>query len=182
MEPTNHPFGKENDLNQTSMIMFHVSLQGCMDFLSRRNNFVQQVDLSLGVISSSAYKLNSSKTSDSHVRSSPISRPKYSMNIHSYVRRCCPTFKKTMSSLELAYPLPGRGYVSSQEDILHINWLARFLPSSISILCFQLWTKFPLFQSQFRQSLAQTNEDISNVWLFLFCFRVKRVHEINYST
>ena len=24
MEPTNHPFRKENDLNQTSMILFHV--------------------------------------------------------------------------------------------------------------------------------------------------------------
>ena len=30
MEPTNHPFRKENDLNQTSMIMFHVNLQGCI--------------------------------------------------------------------------------------------------------------------------------------------------------
>ena len=29
MEHTNHPFRKENDLNQTSMIMFHVNLQGC---------------------------------------------------------------------------------------------------------------------------------------------------------
>ena len=29
MEPEHHPFGKENDLNQTSMIMFHVNLQGC---------------------------------------------------------------------------------------------------------------------------------------------------------
>ena len=29
MEHSNHPFGKENDLNQTSMIMFHVSLPGC---------------------------------------------------------------------------------------------------------------------------------------------------------
>ena len=29
MEPTNHPFRKENDLNQTSMTMFHVDLQGC---------------------------------------------------------------------------------------------------------------------------------------------------------
>ena len=29
MEPTNHPFGRENDLNQASMIMFHVNLQGC---------------------------------------------------------------------------------------------------------------------------------------------------------
>ena len=27
--PTNHPFRKENDLNQTSMIMFHANLQGC---------------------------------------------------------------------------------------------------------------------------------------------------------
>ena len=27
MEPTNHPFRKENDLNQTSMIMLHVNLQ-----------------------------------------------------------------------------------------------------------------------------------------------------------
>ena len=27
--PTNHPFRKEHDLNQTSMIMFHVNLQGC---------------------------------------------------------------------------------------------------------------------------------------------------------
>ena len=33
MEPTNHPFRKENDLNQTCMIMFHVDLQGC--FLER---------------------------------------------------------------------------------------------------------------------------------------------------
>ena len=24
MEPTNHPFGKENNLNQTSMIMLHL--------------------------------------------------------------------------------------------------------------------------------------------------------------
>ena len=29
MEPTNHPFGKENDLRKTSMIMFHDNLQGC---------------------------------------------------------------------------------------------------------------------------------------------------------
>ena len=29
MEPQNYPFRKENDLNQTSMIMFHVNLQGC---------------------------------------------------------------------------------------------------------------------------------------------------------
>ena len=29
--PTNHPFRKENDLNQTSMLMFHVNLQGCRD-------------------------------------------------------------------------------------------------------------------------------------------------------
>ena len=29
MEPTNQPFGKENDLNRTSMIMFHVNLPGC---------------------------------------------------------------------------------------------------------------------------------------------------------
>ena len=29
MEPTNPPFGKENDRNQTSMIMFPVNLQGC---------------------------------------------------------------------------------------------------------------------------------------------------------
>ena len=29
MEPTNHPFRKENDLNQTSMIMVHVNLPGC---------------------------------------------------------------------------------------------------------------------------------------------------------
>ena len=29
MEPTNHLFRKENDLNQTSMNMFHVNLQGC---------------------------------------------------------------------------------------------------------------------------------------------------------
>ena len=28
-EPTNQPFGKENDLKQTSMIMFHVNLPGC---------------------------------------------------------------------------------------------------------------------------------------------------------
>ena len=28
--PTNHPFRKENYLNQTSMIMFPVSLQGCI--------------------------------------------------------------------------------------------------------------------------------------------------------
>ena len=27
LEPTNHRFGKENDLNQTSMIMLHVNLQ-----------------------------------------------------------------------------------------------------------------------------------------------------------
>ena len=30
LEPTNHPFRKENDLNQTSMIMFPVNLQGCI--------------------------------------------------------------------------------------------------------------------------------------------------------
>ena len=30
MEHTNHPFGKENDLKQTPMIMFHVNLPGCM--------------------------------------------------------------------------------------------------------------------------------------------------------
>ena len=30
--PPNHPFGKENDLNQTSMIMFHVNLPGCLYF------------------------------------------------------------------------------------------------------------------------------------------------------
>ena len=30
MEPTNQPFRKENYLNQTSMIMFHVNLQGCI--------------------------------------------------------------------------------------------------------------------------------------------------------
>ena len=30
MEPTNHPFGRENYLNQTSMIMFHVNLPGCI--------------------------------------------------------------------------------------------------------------------------------------------------------
>ena len=29
MEPTNHPFRKENDLSHTSMIMFHVNLPGC---------------------------------------------------------------------------------------------------------------------------------------------------------
>ena len=29
MEPANQPFRKENDLKQTSMIMFHVNLQGC---------------------------------------------------------------------------------------------------------------------------------------------------------
>ena len=34
MEPTNHPFRKENDLNQTSMIMFHVNLQGCISVLA----------------------------------------------------------------------------------------------------------------------------------------------------
>ena len=32
MEPTNHPFRKENDLNQTSMIMFHVNLPGCTTY------------------------------------------------------------------------------------------------------------------------------------------------------
>ena len=31
MEPTNHPFRKENDLNQTSMIMFHVKNLGVYD-------------------------------------------------------------------------------------------------------------------------------------------------------
>ena len=30
MEPTKHPFREENDLNQTSMIMFQVNLQGCI--------------------------------------------------------------------------------------------------------------------------------------------------------
>ena len=30
IKPTNHPFRKENDLNQTSMIMFHINLQGCI--------------------------------------------------------------------------------------------------------------------------------------------------------
>ena len=34
MESTNHPFRKENDLNQTSMIMFHVNLQGCISVLA----------------------------------------------------------------------------------------------------------------------------------------------------
>ena len=37
MEPTNHPFRMENDLNQTSMIMLHVTLQGygiCENFMS----------------------------------------------------------------------------------------------------------------------------------------------------
>jgi len=29
MGPTNHQFGKENDLNQTSIIMVHVNLPGC---------------------------------------------------------------------------------------------------------------------------------------------------------
>ena len=29
MEPTNHPFGKENDLPNLQGIMFHVNLQGC---------------------------------------------------------------------------------------------------------------------------------------------------------
>ena len=33
MEPTNHPFRKENDLNQTFMIMFHVNLRGCISYL-----------------------------------------------------------------------------------------------------------------------------------------------------
>ena len=28
MEPTNHPFRKEHDLNQTCMLMFHVFLRG----------------------------------------------------------------------------------------------------------------------------------------------------------
>ena len=28
MEPTNHPFRKENDLNHTSMIMFHGTSSG----------------------------------------------------------------------------------------------------------------------------------------------------------
>ena len=32
MEPTNHPFRKENDLKQTSMIMVHVHLPGCIHF------------------------------------------------------------------------------------------------------------------------------------------------------
>ena len=30
MEPANHPFRKENDLKQTSMIMSHLNLQGCI--------------------------------------------------------------------------------------------------------------------------------------------------------
>ena len=37
MEPTNHPFRKENDMNQTSMIMFHVNLPGCS--FSPLNNY-----------------------------------------------------------------------------------------------------------------------------------------------
>ena len=36
MEPTNHPFRKENDLNQTSRNMFHVNLQGCNSFPMNR--------------------------------------------------------------------------------------------------------------------------------------------------
>ena len=35
----NHPFRKENDLNQTSMIMFHVNLQGCRKRSSCRDPF-----------------------------------------------------------------------------------------------------------------------------------------------
>ena len=31
LEPTNHPFGKEHDRNQPSMIMFYVNLQGCIN-------------------------------------------------------------------------------------------------------------------------------------------------------
>ena len=33
LEPTNHPFRKEKDQNQTSMIMFHINLQECTDNL-----------------------------------------------------------------------------------------------------------------------------------------------------
>ena len=46
MEPTNHPFRKENDLNQTSMIMFHVNLQGWMeirDFISSNSQIGWQI-------------------------------------------------------------------------------------------------------------------------------------------
>ena len=32
MEPTNHPFRKEHDLNQTPMIMFYVNLPGCRNY------------------------------------------------------------------------------------------------------------------------------------------------------
>ena len=35
MEHTNHPFGKENDLNQTPMIMFPVNLPGCKFSLAK---------------------------------------------------------------------------------------------------------------------------------------------------
>ena len=50
MEPPNHPFRKENDLNQTSMIMAygtHVNLQGCTErkefeiFESRKTSWVE---------------------------------------------------------------------------------------------------------------------------------------------
>ena len=41
MEPTNHPCRKENDLNQTSMIMFHVNLQGCTVLLAQPVNVVE---------------------------------------------------------------------------------------------------------------------------------------------
>ena len=33
---SHQPFGKENDLNQTSMIMFHVNLQGCKHSMNWR--------------------------------------------------------------------------------------------------------------------------------------------------
>ena len=32
MEPTTHPFSKENDLNQTFIIVFHVNFLGCNPF------------------------------------------------------------------------------------------------------------------------------------------------------
>ena len=50
MEPSNHPFRKENDL-PTSMIMFHVNLQGCKSFISSEFFlFLPEVKVGLGSV------------------------------------------------------------------------------------------------------------------------------------
>ena len=44
LEPTNQPFRKEHDLNQTSMIMFHVNLQGSIEIAHvGRIKFLMQI-------------------------------------------------------------------------------------------------------------------------------------------